>query len=48
MCMAEELCLCDPFGVVGVWDLPMAMKFMCMLFGFPFIFFVCEFKARDV
>ena len=33
----EESCLCDPFGVVGVWDLPMAMKFMCKLFEFPFV-----------
>jgi hypothetical protein len=24
----KELCLCDPFGVVGVWGLPMAVKLM--------------------
>ena len=40
--------MCDPFGVVGVWGLPMAVKFMCMLLGSRFVSFVCGFKDRDV
>jgi hypothetical protein len=29
-----------------VWGLPMAMQFMCMLFGFPFVFLYVVLKLK--
>ena len=46
--MSEFRILCHPFGVVGMWGLPMAVKVMCMLFGSPFFVFRVLIKTRDV
>ena len=32
--------------MISVWGLPMAMKFMCMLFGFPFDFLYVVLKLK--
>ena len=44
----KKLVLSNPYGVVGLWGLPMTMEFMCMLPSSPFVFYVCGLKARDV
>ena len=38
--------MCYPFGVVGAWGLPMAMKFTCMLLGSHFSFLCVDLKLE--
>ena len=43
-----KICVCVIHLELLVWSLSMVVNLMCMLFGSPFVFFVCEFNTTNV